>query len=194
MKDSTIISPMPIPLTDPRPTSYTYQLRGYCSRSGYAAVDAVLADCAVLYNAALQEWRDAYRMAGKSITLYDQMKSLTAVRADDPNGWGGRAVQVGRGVLRRLDRARQSFFRRVKAGEKPGYPKFKARRRWSSVEIPDPAPSMVRPRRVSIYDVNIKGIPRIEVRTKGRELPPSVDLKEHHNRQGGTPADRKFDL
>ena len=154
-----------------KPGHTTYQLRGYTTRAGYAAIDGVLADCAVLYNAALQEWRDAYRMAGKSITLYDQTRSLTEVRGDDPEGWGGRSLQIGRGVLRRLDRARKAFYRRAKAGEKPGYPRFKARRRWKTLEIGDPRPSMVR----GGY-VQVKGLPRIEVRPK-RELPPPEDLK-----------------
>lgn len=107
----------------------TYQMRGYCTRAGYAKLDSVMDACATLYNAALQEWRDAYRMAGKSVSYYDQCKQLTQVRSDDPYGWGGIAVQVGRGVLRRLDRARKAFYRRVKTWENPGYPRFKSRRR-----------------------------------------------------------------
>jgi putative transposase len=38
--------------------------------------------------------------------------------------------------MRRLDKAFQAFFRRVKAGEKPGYPRFKGRDRFDSVEFP----------------------------------------------------------
>lgn len=40
-------------------------------------------------------------------------------------GWGALAVEVARGVIRRRDRASQAFFRRVKSGEAPGYPRFK---------------------------------------------------------------------
>ena len=68
-----------------------------------------------LYNAALQERRDAYRMAGKSVSPYEQMMELTAIRGGDPE-WASLDVNVSRGVLRRLDRAMNAFFRRVKNG------------------------------------------------------------------------------
>lgn len=44
--------------------------------------------------------------------------------------------QVLQDVLRRVDRAFQAFFRRVKAGEKPGYPRFKGRGWYDSFTYP----------------------------------------------------------
>lgn len=46
-------------------------------------------------------------------------------------------VTVTRGTLSRLDEAFQGFFRRVRAGQTPGYPRFKGRGRWTSVSWPD---------------------------------------------------------
>ena len=69
-------------------THQTFHLRAYCTREGYRRLDAVMAECATLYNAALQEWRDAYRMQGKSITLYDQHKGLTGVARTTPKAGG----------------------------------------------------------------------------------------------------------
>ena len=66
----------------------TYQHRAYTSASGYDRLADVMTNCARLYNAALEEWRTAYRQAGVSLTMYDQMKELTGVRRDDPDGWG----------------------------------------------------------------------------------------------------------
>ena len=109
----------------------TYQCRAYTSRAGYERVAEVLRESARLYNAALEEWRWAYR-AGVSVSLYSQYRELTAIRADD-DFWGGISLQVARGVLRRADRARQAFYRRVKAGETTGYPRFKSGRRWHTV-------------------------------------------------------------
>ena len=133
-------------------------------------MDGVLRECATLYNAALQERRDAHRMAGKSITLYDQFRSLTGVRSDLPD-WEAMSLEVGRGVLRRVDRAFQSFFRRVRAGQKPGFPRFKSRHRFNTIEIAEPAAGMVRRsgdgRRAYI---RIKGLPTVTLRTK-RPLP-----------------------
>jgi len=84
-----------------------------------------------LYNAALQERRDAYRKAGKSINAFAQMRSLPEVKAVRPE-YRRIHAHVLQGVITQLDRAFQGFFRRVKAGETPGYPRFKGKDRWDS--------------------------------------------------------------
>lgn len=91
-----------------------------------------------LYNAALQERIEAYRKQGKSISYYDQQNALPEVKAIRPEleALGSHALQE---TLRRLDRAFQSFFRRVKRGEKPGFPRFKAAARFAGFAYPDPA-------------------------------------------------------
>ena len=124
----------------------TYQERAYLTCGKHCRLDRAFRECARLYNAALEEWRTAYRQAGVGRTYYDQCRELTVIRAADPYR-GSVSIQVGRGVLRRLDRARQAFFRRVKAGEKPGYPKFKSGRSWKSIEIAEPTAAMVTDRR-----------------------------------------------
>ena len=182
----------------------TYQLRGYLPKSGYAQLDDVLRECSVLYNASLQEWRDAYsihvgwkhlidretdkrvrtkddvdwvyipqrskRIDANPPTYYDQLKEFTVVRADD-SYWNNLDANIGRGVIQRLERAKNAFFRRVKEGDKPGYPRFKSARRWRTIEM-----AMVRPGMVKNGKVKIKGLPPIAIPEK-RELPPSVDLK-----------------
>ena len=86
-----------------------------------------------LYNAALEERRGAWRWEGRSVSRIDQQKELT--------GWDHPVLRFGvwpaRGTLLRLDRAFAGFFRRVRAGQKPGYPRFKSAARWDSVEYPD---------------------------------------------------------
>lgn len=91
-----------------------------------------------LYNAALQERLEAYRRAGKSISYYDQQNVLPEIKAARPEfvELGSHALQQ---TLRRLDLAFQSFFRRVKAGQTPGFPRFKASKRFSGFCYPDPA-------------------------------------------------------
>ncbi len=74
----------------------------------------VLALCRELYNAALQERRDAWRTARHSIRLYDQTKELTEVRRTRQDV-AALPVDLARGPLRRVDRAFRAFFRRVKA-------------------------------------------------------------------------------
>lgn len=127
-----------------------------------------------LYNAALQERRDAWRTAGKKLRLYDQQKSLTDIRKDC-NEWRDVSVAVSRGVLHRLDRAMQGFFRRVKAEESPGFPRFKPLSRFRCIELSDVAPRMVR-LNGSKAAIRIKGLPVIELRLS-RPLPPSEQLR-----------------
>ena len=145
----------------------TYQHRAYTSRAGYETLAELIRESARLYNAALEEWRWAYR-AGVSISLYSQYRELTAIRSTD-EFWGSISIQVGRGVLRRADRARQAFYRRVGKGEKPGYPRFKSSRRWHTIELANVDASMVK-NRGNYYAIRIKGLPEIRFR-KGLMLP-----------------------
>ena len=101
-----------------------------------AALEACLEDTRQLYNAALEERREAWRMGKHRVTYGMQSAQFKDVRAADPEGVGRWAAQNAREPLRRLDRAFQAFFRRCQAGEKPGYPRFKGRGWWDSLEWP----------------------------------------------------------
>lgn len=96
----------------------------------------LLEDTRQLYNAALEERREA-RKRGKRVTFYSQDAQLKDIRRADPERYGRWSFTCERAAVRRLDRAFQGFFRRVKAGEKPGYPRFKGRGWWDSAEWPD---------------------------------------------------------
>jgi putative transposase len=89
-----------------------------------------------LYNAALQERRDAYRATGRSPSCYTQQKSLLEVRALRPE-FADVHTHLLQDALTRLDRAFQAFFRRCKAGEEPGYPRFRGRGRYSTFTFKD---------------------------------------------------------
>ncbi|WP_248295269.1 helix-turn-helix domain-containing protein [Paraburkholderia sp. UYCP14C] len=91
-----------------------------------------------LYNAALEERIDAYRKCGKSVGYYEQQNALPEVKAARPEfvELGSHALQQ---TLRKLDLAFQGFFRRVKAGHTPGFPRFKGSKRFSGFCYPDPA-------------------------------------------------------
>lgn len=152
-------------------TYATYQVRAYTTAKGYARLDRVMRMCAELYNAALRDWRDAYREAGVSRSRADQFRELTMVRRDDPSGWGGLSVQVGRGVLMRLDRARRAFYRRVERGETPGYPRFKTHSRWRTIELGEPARGML-----SSDRIKIKGLPVLHLRNTA-SLPDPAQVR-----------------
>jgi putative transposase len=114
--------------------SYKFRLRP--TRKQEAALHACLEDTRQLYNAALEERREAWRMGRHQVTFYSQDAQLKEIRAEDPEQYGRWAFCCERAAIRRLDRAFQGFFRRVRAGEKPGYPRFKGRGWWDSIEWP----------------------------------------------------------
>nr|WP_189008998.1 RNA-guided endonuclease TnpB family protein [Deinococcus malanensis] len=113
--------------------AFRYRLRP--TKAQEAALTEQLRLCRNLYNAALQERRDAYRKAKKTVTGYDQMKYLTEIKAALPE-YAGVYSQVLQDVLKRLDKAFKAFFRRVKEGSKPGYPRFQGRDRFDSICYP----------------------------------------------------------
>ena len=147
----------------------TIHARGYTSRVGYSVIDEVLGNCAVLYNAALQHRRDAWQQTQESVSYYDQCKELTGLRQDDPY-WAAISINVARGVIRRAQRAYDGFFRRVRRGETPGYPRFKPRSRYRTIEILEVSPAILKVRGNEVL-IRIKGLPMIRV-YPSRNLPP----------------------
>ncbi|MFI9582726.1 RNA-guided endonuclease InsQ/TnpB family protein [Streptomyces sp. NPDC052236] len=102
-----------------------------------AALGEILRDHCSLYNGALQERRDAYRHVSKTTVRYgDQSAQLKEIRAFDPERQGRWSFSSQQATLRRLDKAMQAFFRRVKAGEKPGYPRFRGVNWFDTVDFP----------------------------------------------------------
>ncbi|MBN6056878.1 transposase [Nonomuraea sp. RK-328] len=101
-----------------------------------AALTQCLEDHRQLYNAALEHRRTAYRKAGVTIGYGEQSAELKEIRKTDPDGQGRWSAGSQQQTLRRLDRAFAAFFRRIKAGHKAGYPRFKGRGWFDTVEWP----------------------------------------------------------
>jgi putative transposase len=112
--------------------SFRYPLQP--TREQEATLDGWLRACQQLYNAALEERRDAWRKQRVSVSRNDQYRELTELRAADPE-WAAVPAWIARSALSRLERAFRAFFRRVKAGEKPGYPRFRSRDRYDSFDL-----------------------------------------------------------
>jgi putative transposase len=89
-----------------------------------------------LYNGALEHRRTVYRMAAVTVRYGDQSAELKDIRRDDPGGQGRWSFSSQQATLRRLDKAMGAFFRRVKAGQTPGFPRFKGRGWFDSVTWP----------------------------------------------------------
>ena len=113
--------------------AYKFLLRPTSKQA--AALSACLEDHRQLYNAALEERREALRMRALPVSYNRQAVQLPAIRAADPGGQGRWSAGAQQQTLRRLDKAFAAFFRRVKAGDrKPGYPRFKGRGWFDSID------------------------------------------------------------
>lgn len=110
----------------------TYRYRIYPTARQRIALEAQLGFACQLYNAALEERRYAWRGRHRSVSLAEQFRQLTEVRAANM-GPTKMSCSAMRDPLRRLDRAFTAFFRRVKAGTKPGYPRFRSAQRYDSL-------------------------------------------------------------
>ena len=88
-----------------------------------------------LYNAALQQRRDAWKYQHKSLNYYDQANQLKEVRNEIPE-FAQLNFSATQDMLRRLDKGFKAFFRRVKSGEVAGFPRFKGRERFDSITFP----------------------------------------------------------
>ena len=113
-----------------------YRYRLYPSRAQEVALHETLRRLRELYNAALQEWRDAYAKQRITVTAAMQEHQLKEVRAVRPE-YGAIHVHLLQDALTRLDRARRAFFKRVKAGAKPGYPRFQGAGRYRTFTFKD---------------------------------------------------------
>ena len=99
-------------------------------------LDWTLWRCRELYNAALAERKEAWRMRQVSVGYYEQKRDLPVIKELRPE-YQEIHSHVLQDVIKRLDKAFQAFFRRVKAGEKPGYPRFQGRNRYHSLTYPE---------------------------------------------------------
>lgn len=113
--------------------AYVFRLRPTARQ--HVALRQCLASHRELYNAALQERRDAWKMQGIGISYGDQSAQLKEIRDVRPDTavWSFSSQQA---TLRRLNRAFTAFYRRVKVGQTAGYPRFKPAHRFDGVEWP----------------------------------------------------------
>lgn len=148
--------------------SYRYRL--YPTAAQRAALDEQLSAACDLYNAALEQRKWMWRSYGVSMTLYMQQAELTQVRAAGmlPVGMSLRAQ---RSALERLDKAFAAFFRRCAAGEAPGFPRFRQRRRYDSLTWPLDEGAGLRDGRLRVM-----GVGSMRVRWH-RDIPDGAEIR-----------------
>ncbi|HYH85029.1 MAG TPA: transposase [Pyrinomonadaceae bacterium] len=113
--------------------AFKYKL--HVSRAVGERLAATLDVCRELYNAALQERRDAYRLAGVSLNYYNQAQQLPVIKQECPDVAAVHS-QILQDTLRRVQKTFDSFLRGIKAGERVGYPRFRSKNRYDSFTYP----------------------------------------------------------
>ncbi len=91
-------------------------------------LEHVLMYCRRLSNRALEQRITAWGRCHVSVSRYEQEAELKAIRAAFPE-YAAIHSHVLQDVLARLEKTYQAFFRRMKAGEKAGFPRFQGRTR-----------------------------------------------------------------
>ena len=111
--------------------SYRYRL--YPNKAQETVLISTLETCRRLYNNALAERRDAWEDEQRCVTYREQQDALPGNKNEYQLQVHSQVLQD---VLRRLRKAFNAFFRRVRNGETPGYPRFKSRGRYDSFTYP----------------------------------------------------------
>ena len=108
--------------------AFVYRL--YPSKSQRARLEAVRETCRHFYNACRRERKEAYEERGETISQTVQLRKVKVEKATSPYALDIHS-HILQNVVADLDKAFEAFFRRVKAGENPGYPRFKVRNRFA---------------------------------------------------------------
>lgn len=112
----------------------SYKFRAYLNPETEKNTLEVLELCRQVYNLCLEQRRASYKTLLKSVNSYTQIKQLPELKEAFPE-FKRIPSQSLQDVVERLDKAYQSFFRRIKSGDTPGYPRFKGYGRYDSLTL-----------------------------------------------------------
>ena len=108
------------------------KFRLYPKKSQVKKLEQTLEECRWLYNHLLNERKTSWENEKKSLSFYDQGRQITTLKKEKESLKTINA-QVLENVANRIDLAFKGFFRRIKTGEKPGYPRFKGKNQYDSI-------------------------------------------------------------
>ncbi len=151
--------------------AYTYRL--YPNKEQARKLQWTLDRARELYNAALQERRDAWQMCKVSIRYTQQAAQLPEIKEIRPE-YHDIHSQVLQDVLRRVKKAYDNFFRRVKAGKTPGYPRFQGYGRYDSFTFPQSGFSLTEDNRVCLSKI---GTLKVKFPKGKKANPPTGTMK-----------------
>ncbi len=164
-----------------------YKYRLYPNKQQAEKLQWTLDRARQLYNAALQERRESYEMAVKRHPNYYDEVTRTYLTTQHALHYNQQATQlpeikeirpeyneihsqVLQDVLRRVDKAYKAFFRRIKKGQTPGYPRFHGYGRYESFTFPQSGFSLTGDNRVCLSKI---GTIKVKM-PKGKKANPLV--------------------
>jgi putative transposase len=153
-----------------------FQYRIFPTKKQVHKLNDILEECRWLYNHLLEKRKEAYEQEGRSLTLYGQQSTFPILKQERPSLESVHS-QVLQNVAVRIDLAFKAFFRRVKAGETPGYPRFRSKGRYDSFTFPQSGFSITHDHRVVLSKVGaIKMVYHREIRGKISSVQLDRDL------------------
>ena len=106
---------------------YSYRFRIEPNAKQKQQIQKTFGCCRFVFNHYLAERMNQHKQTGKSPTRFQQEKDMTILKKSLV--WLSEIdVTALRSSLRNLDIAYQNFFRRIKQGQNPGYPRFKSKK------------------------------------------------------------------
>src|SRR5260221_60054 len=115
-------------------------------------VNETLEECRWLYNHLLETRKTTWEQDGKKLSLYGQQETFSILKEQHPS-LNSVYSQVLQNVAVRVDLAFKAFFRRCKAGEKPGFPRFRGADRYDSFTFPQSGFSITHDERVTLSKI-----------------------------------------
>src|SRR5713101_7948629 len=129
-----------------------FQYRIYPTNKQVQKLNETLGECRWLYNHFLEQRKTTYEQEGQSLSCYHQIETLGQLK-QEPATLKQVHSQVLQNVAVRIDLAFKAFFRRCKAGENPGYPRFRGRERYDSFTFPQSGFSITHDERVTLSKI-----------------------------------------
>lgn len=143
----------------------TFAYRLYPTKTQRRLLESTVETCRRFYNDCLAERKDSYESEGRTVSKVDQLRHVKTIKATNPYAAGihSHVLQV---TVTDLDKAFKAFFRRIRTGDRPGYPRFKGRDRFDSFGLKEYGNGF----KIHGRRLKISGVGRIPVRWH-RELP-----------------------
>jgi len=149
----------------------TYKYRLYPSTTQTKNLFKILACARNFYNMCLSERKWVYELEGRSVSKNDQLQQVKHYKATFPQARQvhSHALQT---VATDIDKTFQAFFRRMKAGEIAGYPRYKNRQRFNSFGFKEHGNGF----RLDGHRLKVFGAGRIPIRMH-RPIPDNGTIK-----------------